>query len=81
LNDAEHPVARAIVSAAERAIAVPAADAFNAIAGQGVRANVEGERSQWNNLLASLGNACTEKAVRRQAALAAGRRHLVKRRR
>src|SRR6185503_16116908 len=42
-RDAEHPVARAIVkSAAERGIAVPAAEAFDAIPGRGARATVEG---------------------------------------
>ncbi|HEX6005776.1 MAG TPA: heavy metal translocating P-type ATPase, partial [Burkholderiales bacterium] len=42
-RDAEHPVARAIVkSAAERGIVVPAAQAFEVIAGRGARATVEG---------------------------------------
>jgi Cu2+-exporting ATPase len=42
-RDSEHPVARAIVeSAAERGLAVPAADGFQAIPGRGVRASVEG---------------------------------------
>jgi Cu2+-exporting ATPase len=57
-RDAEHPVARAIVkSAAERGIEAPAADAFNAIPGRGVRATVEGRAlaAGGPNLLASLG--------------------------
>ncbi len=42
-RDSEHPVARAIVeSAAERELAVPAAEDFEAIPGRGVRASVEG---------------------------------------
>ncbi|HEU4592227.1 MAG TPA: heavy metal translocating P-type ATPase, partial [Steroidobacteraceae bacterium] len=42
-RDAEHPIARAIVtSAAERSIDVPHAADFEAIAGQGVRAAVNG---------------------------------------
>jgi Cu2+-exporting ATPase len=44
-RDAEHPVARAIVkSAAERSIAVPAAQGFEVVAGRGARATVEGRR-------------------------------------
>ena len=57
-RDAEHPVARAIVaSAAERGLAVPAATGFQAIAGRGVRATVEGRALAEGgpNLLASLG--------------------------
>lgn len=57
-HDAEHPVARAIVkSAAERGTAVPAASAFNAIPGRGVRASVEGRQLAAGGpaLLASLG--------------------------
>jgi Cu2+-exporting ATPase len=42
-RDSEHPVARAIVrSAQERGLAVPAAQGFEAIAGHGVRAWVDG---------------------------------------
>jgi Cu2+-exporting ATPase len=42
-RDSEHPVARAVVrTARERGLAVPAADGFEAIAGHGVRARVEG---------------------------------------
>lgn len=42
-RDAEHPVARAIVaSAEERRLTIPAATAFEAIAGHGVQATVEG---------------------------------------
>jgi P-type Cu2+ transporter len=42
-RDSEHPVARAILaSAEERGIEVPSADEFEAIAGHGVRARVEG---------------------------------------
>ncbi|MHB1225801.1 MAG: heavy metal translocating P-type ATPase [Gemmatimonadaceae bacterium] len=57
-RDAEHPVARAIVkSAEERGLAVPAATAFAAIPGRGVRATVEGRELAGGgpNLLASLG--------------------------
>jgi Cu2+-exporting ATPase len=57
-RDAEHPVGRAIVtSATERGIAVPAASAFNATPGRGVRATVEGRQlaAGGPNLLASLG--------------------------
>jgi Cu2+-exporting ATPase len=44
-RDAEHPVARAIVStAAERGLVVPRASGFEAIPGHGVRADVEGRR-------------------------------------
>jgi Cu2+-exporting ATPase len=55
-RDAEHPVAHAIVkSAAERNIAVPAASAFHALPGRGVRATVEGRQLAVGgpNLLAS----------------------------
>ena len=42
-RDAEHPVARAIVTSAEEAgLALPAATGFDAVAGHGVRATVEG---------------------------------------
>ena len=42
-RDSEHPVARAILaSAEERGISVPAAEGFEAIAGHGVQARVEG---------------------------------------
>jgi Cu2+-exporting ATPase len=57
-RDAEHPVARAIVkSAEERGLSVPAADAFQAIPGRGVRATVDGRplSAGGPNLLASLG--------------------------
>lgn len=57
-RDAEHSVGRAIVkSAAERGLSVPAADAFQAIPGRGVRATVEGRELSGGgpNLLASLG--------------------------
>ena len=57
-RDAEHPVARAIVkSAEERGLPVPAADAFQAIPGRGVRATVDGRplSAGGPNLLASLG--------------------------
>src|SRR6185437_17094048 len=55
---AEHPVARAIVkSAAERGLTAPAAQAFQAIPGRGVRASVDGRQLAVGgpNLLASLG--------------------------
>jgi Cu2+-exporting ATPase len=57
-RDAEHPVAQAIVtSAGERGVAVPAATAFEAIPGHGVRAVVEGRPLQVGgpNLLRQLG--------------------------
>jgi Cu2+-exporting ATPase len=57
-RDAEHPVARAIVkSAAARDLAVPEAQAFDAIPGRGARATVEGRQLAVGgpNLLASLG--------------------------
>lgn len=57
-RDAEHPVARAIVKSAEaRGLAIPAATAFEAIAGRGVRATVEGRQLAEGgpNLLKSLG--------------------------
>ena len=57
-RDAEHPVARAIVkSAAERGLTAPAAQAFQAIPGRGVRASVDGRQLAVGgpNLLASLG--------------------------
>jgi P-type Cu2+ transporter len=42
--DSEHPLARAVVAAAERAgVTLPAASGFEAIAGRGARATVEGE--------------------------------------
>ncbi|HUF36357.1 MAG TPA: heavy metal translocating P-type ATPase [Gemmatimonadales bacterium] len=44
-QDAEHPVARAVVtSAAERGLAVPRATEFEAIPGLGAQANVDGRR-------------------------------------
>ncbi|HEX3157678.1 MAG TPA: heavy metal translocating P-type ATPase, partial [Gemmatimonadaceae bacterium] len=57
-RDAEHPVARAIVtSARERGLAVPAATGFQAIPGRGVRATVEGRQLAVGgpNLLAGAG--------------------------
>ena len=57
-RDAEHPVARAIVtSAEERDLEIPAATGFEAIPGRGVRARVEGRdlAEGGPNLLASLG--------------------------
>jgi P-type Cu2+ transporter len=46
-RDSEHPVARAIVtSAEEREIRIPSAEGFEAIAGHGVRARVEGRELQ-----------------------------------
>jgi Cu2+-exporting ATPase len=56
-RDAEHPVARALVeTAAERGIAVPAADTFETLPGRGARATVEGRRLAVGgpNLLAAL---------------------------
>src|SRR5690606_30379806 len=56
-RDAEHPVARAIVkSAEERGLDVPAATGFEAIAGRGVRATVEGREfiGGGPNMLSSL---------------------------
>ncbi|HEU4920255.1 MAG TPA: heavy metal translocating P-type ATPase [Candidatus Limnocylindrales bacterium] len=42
-SDSEHPLARAIVrAAADRGLAVPAATGFEALAGRGARASVEG---------------------------------------
>src|SRR4029077_1056059 len=44
-QDAEHPVARAIVTTArERGISFPRANGFEAIPGYGVRAEVDGRR-------------------------------------
>ncbi|MES2358279.1 MAG: heavy metal translocating P-type ATPase [Gemmatimonadota bacterium] len=57
-RDAEHPVARAIVtSAAERGLEVPASSAFEAIPGRGVRSTVDGRQlaAGGPNLLTSLG--------------------------
>jgi Cu2+-exporting ATPase len=57
-RDAEHPVARAIVtSAEERGIAIPPSGDFRAIPGQGVEASVDGRRlaAGGPNLLAKLG--------------------------
>ncbi|HYR06131.1 MAG TPA: heavy metal translocating P-type ATPase, partial [Longimicrobium sp.] len=46
-RDAEHPVARAIVrSAEERGLSAPAAEGFEAVAGYGVRARVDGRALQ-----------------------------------
>jgi Cu2+-exporting ATPase len=42
-RDSEHPIARAVVaSAEERGLTIPAAQEFEAVAGRGVRASVEG---------------------------------------
>jgi len=57
-HDAEHPIARAIVSsAAERGLGVPVSGDFRAIAGRGVSATVEGRELAVGgpNLLASFG--------------------------
>jgi Cu2+-exporting ATPase len=57
-RDSEHPVARAVVlSAEERGLSVPPAEAFEAIPGHGVRARVEGRDLQVGgpNLLRRLG--------------------------
>jgi Cu2+-exporting ATPase len=57
-RDAEHPVARAIVtSAAEQHIVVPAAEGFDIIPGRGARATVEGRQlaAGGPNLLDALG--------------------------
>jgi Cu2+-exporting ATPase len=44
-RDSEHPVARAVLaSAADRKLAVPAADRFESLPGRGVRGEVEGRR-------------------------------------
>ncbi len=74
-RDSEHPVARAFVAtAAERGIAVPAAQAFRAEPGRGVEASVDGRRLAVGgpNLLAARGvdvppalRAFTEKAAER----------------
>jgi Cu2+-exporting ATPase len=56
-RDAEHPVARAIVaSAKQRGVSVPRADGFEAIAGQGARARIDGRTVAVGgpNLLAAL---------------------------
>ena len=57
-RDAEHPVARAIVTSAQEAgLAIPAAEGFEAIAGHGARATVEGRElaAGGPNLLSRLG--------------------------
>ncbi len=53
----EHPVARAIVTAAERLGAAPATSDFESISGMGVRASVEGHRVEVgaDRFMASLG--------------------------
>ncbi len=53
----EHPVARALVAAAERLGALPAAAGFESISGMGVRAAVEGRRVEVgaDRFMASLG--------------------------
>ena len=56
-RDAEHPVARAVVKSAEsRGVTIPAATGFEALAGRGVRATVEGRllAEGGPNLLAAL---------------------------
>ncbi|MEU1900033.1 heavy metal translocating P-type ATPase [Nocardiopsis dassonvillei] len=55
--DSEHPLARAIVRAAQEAGAVPAATGFRSLTGRGVRASVEGSDVQVGGpaLLESLG--------------------------
>lgn len=46
-RDSEHPIARALMaSVEEKDIAIPAAEGFEAVAGQGVRAVVEGRELQ-----------------------------------
>jgi P-type Cu2+ transporter len=73
-RDSEHPVARAIMaSAAERGIDVAHADGFEAIAGHGVRARVDGRDLHVGgpNLLRRLGigaDAALERAVADAAA-------------
>jgi len=57
-RDAEHPIARAIVtSAAERGLSVPVSSAFESIPGRGVRSTVDGHQfaAGGPNLLTSLG--------------------------
>ncbi len=57
-RDAEHPIARAIVtSASERGLQVPTSSAFEAIPGRGVRSTVDGHQlaAGGPNLLTSLG--------------------------
>jgi Cu2+-exporting ATPase len=57
-SDSEHPLARAIVDAAkQRGLEVPAATDFEALAGRGARANVQGRRVEVGGprLLAELG--------------------------
>jgi Cu2+-exporting ATPase len=57
-RDAEHPIARAIVtSASERGVEMPASSGFEAIPGRGVRATVDGHQfaAGGPNLLESLG--------------------------
>jgi Cu2+-exporting ATPase len=82
-RDAEHPVARAIVkSAEERGIAVPAAGAFNAIAGRGVKAIVEGRQLAVGgpNLLVGVGVTLTpelERFVQEAASRGHGVVHLL----
>ena len=53
----EHPVARALVEAAERLGALPAAAGFESLSGMGVRATVEGRRVEVgaDRFMASLG--------------------------
>jgi P-type Cu2+ transporter len=72
-RDAEHPVARAIVQSAEsRGITIPAATGFEALAGRGVRATVEGRllAEGGPNLLAAL-EAAPSPELQRFAAAAA----------
>jgi Cu2+-exporting ATPase len=74
-RDAEHPVARAIVkSAEERELSIPSASDFQAIAGHGAQAVVEGRRlaAGGPNLLAKFGVE-PDPALRAFADEAAGR--------
>ncbi len=73
-HDSEHPVARAILASAdEREIQVPGAEAFEAIPGLGVRAQVEGRELQVGgpNLLRKEGIAPEPELARAAEAAAA----------
>jgi Cu2+-exporting ATPase len=66
-RDSEHPIARAIVeSAAERQLAVPAAEEFQALPGRGAQATVEGRKlaAGGPNLLDGLGIAAPPSLAR-----------------
>ncbi|MES2359270.1 MAG: heavy metal translocating P-type ATPase [Gemmatimonadota bacterium] len=66
-RDAEHPIARAIVtSATERGLTVPESSAFESIPGRGVRSTVDGHQFAVGgpNLLTSLGVAPTSELQR-----------------